>query len=142
MSVYAHSATRRTGSKRVGMWAVRFLGDERDAARTHHAQRPRRQAHLPQIAVHQPMAHMYRVGMRRNHHLLLDARLWLGRLAQQELLPVPVPLDRVVVGDVGTNWMLRRVPEPMPAVETPSVCGLGWRRLRPKQILAARPAEV
>jgi hypothetical protein len=88
------------------------------------------------------MAHLHRVGIRRNHDLFLDTRLWLGRLAQQELMPVPVPLDGVVVGDIGTNRMLRRVPEPMPAVDAPSVCGFGWRRLRPKQVLAARPPEV
>jgi hypothetical protein len=40
------------GQQRVRMRAVGFLGDERDAARTHHAQRPRRQPRLPQVAVH------------------------------------------------------------------------------------------
>lgn len=130
------------GQQRVGVRSVRLLGDERDPAGAHHAQRPRRQPRLPQVAIHQPMAHLHRVGIGRDHDLFLDARSWLGRLAQQELLPIPVPLDGVVVGDVGTNRMLRRVPEPMSAVDAPSICALQGRRLRPEQILAARPPEV
>jgi hypothetical protein len=88
------------------------------------------------------MTHLHRVGVEREGDLLLDARARLGRLSQQELLSIPVPLDGVVVGAVGTDGMFRRVPEPMPAVDAPSVCRLQGRRLRPEQILAARPPEV
>jgi hypothetical protein len=88
------------------------------------------------------MTHLHRIGVEREGDLLLNARARLGRLSQQESLSVPVPLDGVVVGAVGTDGMFRRVPEPMSAVDAPSVCRFRRRRLRPEQILAARPPEV